>query len=184
MNNKMVTMNLTEWINEQLRERGWSMRELARRADVSHATISNVMNGQTQPGTSLCVKLAVALDVSTDYVLRLGGFLPPATTDAEDEAQILSYWREAPPESRPTVLAMLGGLKMVKRATEPVMDQARYEDDPELFLLFSLWQRMPTWRRRQLIQELLDIPRADLANGSTPNSSTEPGHRHDPKSKQ
>ena len=85
----MVTMtdNLVDWLNEEIGERGWTIRELARRASLSHVTISNVLNGNQRPGLNFCKGIAQALRISTEEVLRRAGHLnpePPETAKISD----------------------------------------------------------------------------------------------------
>lgn len=68
--------NLVDWITEEIKNRGWSIRELARRANLSHATISNILAQQTNPGFDFCVGIASAFDVPAEYVLRKAKLLP------------------------------------------------------------------------------------------------------------
>ena len=67
-----------DWINEQVAIRGWSFRELGRRAGKSHATISNVVAGKTKPTFDLCDGIAQAFGEKPVDVFRLAGLLPPA----------------------------------------------------------------------------------------------------------
>lgn len=71
MNDEMVS-----WLTNEVKNRGWSLRELGRRADISHATISNIISGQTNPGFDFCVGIAKALDMPAEDVLRRAGLLP------------------------------------------------------------------------------------------------------------
>lgn len=104
--------NLAVFITTELEQRGWSMRELGRRAGVSHAQISYVVSGSAKPGADFCLAIARAFQVPPEQVLRLGGLLPalPGPEDdpalrnlvevakqlaAEDRQEVLEYatWR-------------------------------------------------------------------------------------------
>lgn len=67
----------SEWLNAQMHERGWSMSELGRRAGVSHAQISNVINGIKPPGSKVCKGIARAFGLRDIEVLRLAGIADP-----------------------------------------------------------------------------------------------------------
>jgi len=71
------------WIEKELRERGWSLRELGRRGDLSSTSISNVLSGYRKPGYRLCRGIARALEMNPEDVFRRAGLLPPAP-DADD----------------------------------------------------------------------------------------------------
>ena len=51
---------LREWRNK----RGYSVRELADRADVHYVTVVNIENGHVSPTVNLLAKLAKALGIS------------------------------------------------------------------------------------------------------------------------
>jgi len=79
----MVTTQTTliTWIEKGLDEKGWSLRELARRAELSHASVSHVLNGYRNPGVDFCNGIAKAFDVSPISVLALAGIIPPLDDD-------------------------------------------------------------------------------------------------------
>jgi len=66
----------SEWLNNQLSDRGWSQSEAARRSGMSASAIQQVANGITKPGPRLCSGLARAFGLSTEEVYRLAGLLP------------------------------------------------------------------------------------------------------------
>lgn len=71
--------DFSSWLNEMATQNGWSGNELARRAGVTGATISNVMNERTAVTYDLCAGIAKALQVPAEDVFRRAGLLPPAT---------------------------------------------------------------------------------------------------------
>lgn len=68
---------ISDWLNSELNERGWSQRELARRARVSPTAINDVINEKAEPGWDLCAAIAKALGLSEEEVFRMAGLLPP-----------------------------------------------------------------------------------------------------------
>lgn len=97
---------LSSLITTELEERGWSMRELGRRAGVSHAHISNVVSGSAKPGADFCLAIARAFRLPPERMLRLGGFLPPLLGPETDPAlnELLEITRQLSPEGRQEVL--------------------------------------------------------------------------------
>lgn len=71
-----MSKKFPEWLNDVLREKDWSQSELARRAGVSRATISDVILGQEKPGRKLCMGIASALNIPAEEVFRIAGLLP------------------------------------------------------------------------------------------------------------
>jgi len=43
-----------KWLLEELSKRRWSMREFARRCEVSESTISRIVSGKRNPSSELC----------------------------------------------------------------------------------------------------------------------------------
>ncbi len=74
MSNSIDTLNFHEWVRKQLVETGWSMRELARQANVSHSLVAKVMSGQ-QPSWEFCAAIAGPFGVSPIEILLRAGKL-------------------------------------------------------------------------------------------------------------
>ena len=79
---------LPEWLNEEIQDRGWSIRELARRAGITHAAISHVLNGSRQPGSGFCTAIARALQLPAEEVFRRAGLLPRLEVGAQTDVTI------------------------------------------------------------------------------------------------
>lgn len=90
---------LIEWLERELNERGWSMRTLAKRAEVSVATVSNVMAGKTPPTFDFVAAVARALHVRPEQALRKAGLLPAIRGD-ESTAELLELFSALTPEER------------------------------------------------------------------------------------
>lgn len=65
-------MEIVEWLTNQLKE--MSMRELARRCNISQSTISNVLSGKRVASREFCEAIADGLGIDRSYVLQLGGY--------------------------------------------------------------------------------------------------------------
>lgn len=79
------------WVNSELDKRGWSKRELARRAGLSHATVSKVMSGQNKITFDFCAAIARAFNEPPEMVFRLAGLLPPLPDSADPVVQKLEH---------------------------------------------------------------------------------------------
>jgi transcriptional regulator with XRE-family HTH domain len=97
---------LSSLITSELETRGWSMRELGRRAGVSHAQISNVVSGSAKPGADFCLSVARAFRMPPEKVLRLGGLLPPLPGPEDDLVlkELLEVTKQLAPDGRQEVL--------------------------------------------------------------------------------
>lgn len=68
---------LTTWLVKELEQRGWSQRELARRAELSATSISAVIAGQREPTFDFCAAIAKPLGKSPIEMFRLAELIPP-----------------------------------------------------------------------------------------------------------
>ena len=93
------------WLSGQLKQRGWSHSELARRAKVSQAAVSSTISGDRKAGCDFCIKVAKALDESPEKILRLAEILP-SVQDSEDPAfeELIELIRLLSPDQRQDVL--------------------------------------------------------------------------------
>lgn len=88
----MVGMSkFTDWVNEEVHNRGWTQNELARRAHVSSGHLSLVVTERQNPGWDFCAKVAQALGKPPEYALRLAGLLP---SPSQDEGPTVQELRE------------------------------------------------------------------------------------------
>jgi len=80
-------------LRDVMEKNGWGVREVARRAELSHTLISNIVNLGEQPSFDTCVALAPVLDVSPVTLIYMAGLLPRPpewTPDMEETRSILS----------------------------------------------------------------------------------------------
>jgi transcriptional regulator with XRE-family HTH domain len=78
---------LRVWLTEELNRRGLSHNELARRSGISQTAVSYVISGDRKAGAEFCIKIATALDVSPEFVLRLAEILPPSSSLEDSTAE-------------------------------------------------------------------------------------------------
>jgi transcriptional regulator with XRE-family HTH domain len=97
---RFLMNTMVEWLEYELRERGWSNNELARRAGLSPAGVSAVMTGQSNPGAEFCLKVSGALNAAPTSVFRLAGLLPPAPEMDEIFEDIVFCYDRMTPEAR------------------------------------------------------------------------------------
>lgn len=105
----------SEWINAELNQRGWSVRELARRAGVSHGAINNVINELRKPGSELCSGIAKALKVPPEEVFRHAGILPKASEKTVNMQEMVYLFDQLEDDDQRNVIAMLRGYVKERR---------------------------------------------------------------------
>lgn len=79
-----------------------SVAELARRADLTHTTVNDVLNEKTKPGLRFYLGVSKALHVSVDKLLALAGEVPPPINEEDDPlfAQMKQIYRNLNPINR------------------------------------------------------------------------------------
>jgi len=101
---------INEWLDQQIKERGWSSSELARRAGISQSSVSNVLTGKQIPGLEFCKGVARALDVRTEELLQRAGHLPPMPEPVVEEQEALRLLRGLSRPMRGVALSLLRAL--------------------------------------------------------------------------
>ncbi len=84
-----VNISFSQWLLLELENREWSQSDLARRAGVSKAAISDVLSGRRNVGHDLATSIAKGLNIKPDIVFRAAGLLPPTKKVSEEIEQIV-----------------------------------------------------------------------------------------------
>lgn len=139
----------SEWLVGQLRDRGWSQRELARRSDISHTTVSEVLGNVRRPTWDFCASIAGALGVNPDAVFVRAGLKEQPPGPVTEEAEVVRILRGLEDSLRLAAVAMLRGLAKDARAVARVgegREEYRVRDDLEAELLEAFRKLSPRWR--------------------------------------
>jgi transcriptional regulator with XRE-family HTH domain len=106
-----ATMNtFSEWLNQQIKQRGWTQAELARQADVSRTSISDVLSEKRNVGHELAMALAQGLKIAPEEVYRQAGLLPKGH-QINDYASRLAYRiSQLPEEDQEVIDVLIDGL--------------------------------------------------------------------------
>lgn len=106
-----MSNKFTDWIVQQINERGWSIRETARRAGLSASTISDVINGNAKPGTKFYRGLARAFKIPLSIVLHHAGEDPSLPEDKEQDKELLNYFHDLNYEYRRIAIGQVSKLR-------------------------------------------------------------------------
>ena len=105
----MDTMNtdFVDWLIQEVAKRGWSYRELSRRAGLSPSAVSKVASGERNAGFDFCMSIAGPLASTPEEVLRLAGLLPslPGTDGDASMARTLEMMKYLRSEVREEIVA-------------------------------------------------------------------------------
>ena len=99
--------DLASWLDNELEERGWSIREMARRAGVSHTAIASALNRKGRPSAELCVAIADVLGVSAIEVVQRAGILPPDPPETTAWRRLNAMWARLSDEDQERVLEIV-----------------------------------------------------------------------------
>src|SRR5688572_28801557 len=93
---------LRAWLVEELKRLNWSHNKLAREARISQTAVSYVISGERKAGCDFLIKIAQALGVSPEYLLRLAEILPPEATISESPTtqEIIELLKNLTPEQQ------------------------------------------------------------------------------------
>jgi transcriptional regulator with XRE-family HTH domain len=66
----MAENTLADFLSAAIKERGWSIRELARRLDISHTHVGRIISGESHPSTSLCYRISDVLQIPYETIMN------------------------------------------------------------------------------------------------------------------
>lgn len=101
---------IVAWLRAELDRRRWSNNELARQAGLSPAGVSQVMNGQQNPGVDFCRGVAKAFNEPPERVFRLAGLLPLRPERDQVANEFLFYFDQMTPQARKHVRTIVRAL--------------------------------------------------------------------------
>lgn len=93
---KMLAMDFSNWLLEQLQKTGWNQSELASHAGVTRTAISDVISGRRKAGSELCIAISQALKLPPETVFRYAGLLPPIPPNTEQKGELLYLFEQLP----------------------------------------------------------------------------------------
>lgn len=90
------------WLSSELKQRGWSYRELARRMELEQSRLSRVLSGRRKATVDFYKKVADVLGEAPEKVLRLAGILSSEDDPVFKEA--VDMLRNLTPQQRQEAL--------------------------------------------------------------------------------
>ncbi|OQA17475.1 MAG: helix-turn-helix protein [Chloroflexi bacterium ADurb.Bin360] len=116
-----MSIELSEYLRQELLKRNLSRRELSRRADLSTMAVNHIINNPaSNPTVETCVGIAKALEVSPELIFQLAGYSIVGLADEIDpEVKALAiYLNGLPPEIR--VYALKGAWATAQVVTQAI----------------------------------------------------------------
>jgi len=122
------TTNLTTYLKEELENRGWSIRNLAAKAEMSSSGLSAMLRGKSQPTAETLARLAEVLGIDKSHLLRLTGYLDTATAEEMDPAStyIAQRLSKLPTKTREKAVQAINSV--IDAYSETAQKNALYEE--------------------------------------------------------
>lgn len=130
----MMENDFVSWLVEELDDRGWSQRELARRAGISAASVNQILGEQREPSPDFCISLASAFRLPAEFILRKAGHLPPGPKEETDPRiratveQLLTIWNRIKHLDPDSLDALLNIVVTQAEMVEAAANAARRND--------------------------------------------------------
>lgn len=122
---------LSAWLAKEIKDRGWSSREVARRTGViSHTTVADVINGQRAPTYDFCAAIAPVFGQEKETLFRWAGLLPPLLQPTKEEREVLTALRDLSPETRAVILQIIRSLKSTSNLLQSTGQSAIMANNP------------------------------------------------------
>jgi transcriptional regulator with XRE-family HTH domain len=168
-------VNLSDWLIKELRDRGWSQRELARRSGISQTQISNVINDQANAGADFCLSIARPLHYNPEDIMRMAGLLPSLPPAVAEEDEVIRIFRNLPTRLRDAAIAMLRGLSSNGHPSIPAQTIAEerstyHPPTPLNDTILELFDRLPTHHQDDLLRYAEQLAR-EQTDHATSNQS-------------
>ncbi|MFC1923561.1 helix-turn-helix domain-containing protein [Chloroflexota bacterium] len=82
--------DFSDWLTEELNERGWNKSELVRRSGLSTGYTYRIVNGKVNPGADACRGIALALDIPVETITNQIEY--PVKQSTSDNRVKFSEW--------------------------------------------------------------------------------------------
>jgi len=102
--------DFSSWLAGEIESHGYTLRELDRLSETSHATISRVLSGARNPGSDFCTAIATAFHLPPELVFRKAGLLPSQPQGEDRLAKLNTIYHALTSADRATLLRVAEGL--------------------------------------------------------------------------
>jgi transcriptional regulator with XRE-family HTH domain len=86
-----------EWFDDELKQRGWSIREFGRQSGIAPGDLSNMLNSKAPLSFRFFLEVSKVFGASLDWMAQIEGLLPSITDDTK-------IYSKLTPEKRQQVL--------------------------------------------------------------------------------
>ena len=104
-------MNAQKRIKKLMEERGWSNYRLAREANLSHSTVTNMFNRNNSPTLPTLEAVCQAFGITLAQFFSEDDALPPPTAE---QSALLARWSALTPSHRRLLTELMDALRLDK----------------------------------------------------------------------
>lgn len=107
MSKRMDKTIFSDWLLQQLQDKGWSQAELARASGLTRQAISNYINGVVRkPDEDALASIARGLRLPVQTVYQAAGILPPKPEMDEQTERLLHLYNQMTDDEREEWVAL------------------------------------------------------------------------------
>lgn len=105
---RLVT-NFSDWLTNELKQRGITPAQLSRSANKSQAVIGRILNNEREASPETLQAIARALKLPIELIYQKAGLLPPSSADDLSDAkrQLIELAKQADEDTIDMAIAML-----------------------------------------------------------------------------
>lgn len=106
----LMEKTISEWLQDEINDRGMTAAELARKSGVSAPQITRLLSGQRGVSELSLRAISEALGIPPEVAFRVAGFLPPVSEKTEDHDKLLYMYDQLDEERKKLAILMIKSL--------------------------------------------------------------------------
>jgi transcriptional regulator with XRE-family HTH domain len=120
-------LHFAEWLETEMRKRGWSQSDCARACDLNRAVINKLLNGKCKPQPVTLIAIARGFKIPVETAYRAAGLLPPSSDGDDSTLELLHIFKSIQsPQRKATAIMLLKALVAEEENEQRSEGKARY----------------------------------------------------------
>ena len=100
LNYVKMLMEFTEYVQSEMKKRGWSQADLSRQTGMTTGGVSMLLNQTRKPSPETLLTLSKAFQIPPESIFRAAGLLPPEPQLTEGTKMILYLFQQLSDEGK------------------------------------------------------------------------------------
>ncbi len=105
LNYVKMLMEFTDYVQSEMKKRGWSQADLARQTGMTTGGVSMLLNQTRKPSPDTLLTLSKAFQIPPESIFRAAGLLPAAPQRTEITEMILYLYQKLSDEGKKDLLS-------------------------------------------------------------------------------